>query len=450
MMLLALARQIRSLSSQLGFLSLAALLRGGGTPGVDTFPTVRCSASGTSGGDTTSYSPSIGGTAAAGDLILVQAATDSPGSETPSIAGYSQIGSTESATDFDVKFFGKVATGGETTVTITHSASEEGAYSILVVAAGTWDGSVSNVAISAASENTNCPTVTPPWGGRQNLFAGFLVCHPSRSVTSYPSDLPDNRSYGADANDVTSAVATAGQFATLMDPGSFTLSAGGTIRTFTVAVAPHASMTGMSIAASSSNTEWADTTTHDITIPGSPTAGQLLLAFAATDGAETFTAPSGWQTLVEDAPDSGSAGSCAIFWTEALGSESGTVTFATGTAEKSASKCFLIDGWNGNTPDFTATGPVSTSTPDPPAVSGLGTGEKIIFAAAAIGRGDFTVSSYPAGATSGESVKAGSDNSGAMVSLALFHGYEQSYDPGVYTLSSGTETFAFSVAVRAA
>lgn len=443
-----LARQVRRLSRQAGFLSLAALLGAGGVAFAESFPEVRCSASGTSGGNVSSYSPGIGGTAVAGDLILVQTVCDSLFSATPSMSGFSQIGSTESTNEIDIKFWGKVAAGGETTVTISHSDSEQGAYSILVVDGATWDGNLANVEITAASSGQNCPSVIPSWGGVQNLYCGFYAWHNgSRPISGYPFDLPDNRSYGSDTEDVGSAVATAGEFSLWKNPGSFSNSGGSTssTRTHTVVVKPHASMIGLRVVALSESTETANTTTHDIAIPGTPAAGQLLLAIAATDGNESFTPPSGWQTLVERNPG---GVSYAVFWKEAAGTESGTVTFATGTSEKSANMCYLIDGWDGNAPDVAEN---ADNSQDPPMVSGIGRSEKIVIPILAGGGGDGTGLSFPTGTTSRTSAVAGSDSSGAIIAVCLLHGGEQAYDPGTYSITGlSGEHATLTVAVRAA
>lgn len=146
------------------------LMEAAGTP---SSPPVHLSTLGTFFGTTgTSFNVPLGSTWNAGDLILIQFATD--GTTLPTVpSGYTQIPctqfSTESARNI---FFYKTATGSEggTTVNVNVGVVENAAAEVHRIQAGTWGA----IELASSTEGMSTavlpPPITPVGGVKPYLF----------------------------------------------------------------------------------------------------------------------------------------------------------------------------------------------------------------------------------------------------------------------------------------
>lgn len=106
---------------------------------------------------------------------------------------------------------------------------------------------------------------------------------------------------------------------------------------------------------------YAASTSHAITMPGSISAGNLLILIYGTTDNPTITTPSGWTALAstqDTLPDVKSA----VFYKVAAGGD--TATIALTTSEPGASYVYCIDDWSG-TPEATAANSTAAAVNSP-------------------------------------------------------------------------------------
>lgn len=114
-------------------------------------------------------------------------------------------------------------------------------------------------------------------------------------------------------------------------------------------------------------------TTHNVTMPATVNAGDLLILGISFFGSGAITTPSGWSVVCADTAITGTH-HCAVYGLSAAGTEGGTnVNVATASSALGASHVYRITGWNGSSvandvvSGTTATG--SGTTPNPPSAS---------------------------------------------------------------------------------
>jgi hypothetical protein len=93
----------------------------------------------------------------------------------------------------------------------------------------------------------------------------------------------------------------------------------------------------------------ADATSHNVNMPATVNAGELLLAIVAFDELiTTITTPSGWTRLVTRTPASGLV-IAAVYAKVATGSEGGTsVDFVTSNAQRGSAHVIRVTSWAGS------------------------------------------------------------------------------------------------------
>ncbi len=201
-----------------------------------------------------------------------------------------------------------------------------------------------------------------------------------------------------------------------------------------------------------------DSTTHNVAMPGTTAAGDLLLMFFSYDSNSnpTVTDPDGaggWTELAS--VNSATNGAHGSVWAKvATGSDGATVNFATSNSQSAAARVYriLAGEWHGDlTGVEVASGTGSTTaSPDPPTLTpSWGKTDNLWFAYAAGGT-HTGVSSYPTNYTSGAHASGNTGTNGASVATAYRANNTASEDPDAFTMASSQTSVAFTVAVRPA
>lgn len=319
------------------------------------FPQVQSVTETIFGSDTTSHNVDMPATVTAGDLLVCLFTNDGSATVTPPSGWFAPANSTASSAAGRGTVLLKLADGTEdgTTVDFVTSASEQAAAQVYRITA--WDGDprsavrVSNASSSGASPTT--PSLTAPWGSEDTLWISYLAASDADSVTTAPTNYTNiqltNQGGGTASGSVASArreLATATE-----DPGTFTASASITYWGFTIGVRPaQALLTDAPVVTSVTETIFSsDATSHNVAMPATTVAGELLLLAFTSDAAPTITDPSGW-TMLYETPYS-TAVSGALYAKEAAGTEGGTtVDVVTSSSEQAVAQVFRITDWFGD------------------------------------------------------------------------------------------------------
>jgi hypothetical protein len=202
-----------------------------------------------------------------------------------------------------------------------------------------------------------------------------------------------------------------------------------------------------------------NSTSWTITYPANIAAGDLLLLFIAIDGGNGRGTLTAWSSLGVGITNA--ASSMAFFKKVAVGGESGTFTYAPGSSESGAWRCFRITGWEGTigttvvndvdsgavTSTITVTGSPSAN-PNPPSLdpNNWATEDTLWFAACSIDTSR-TISVYPyANNNTADGTALGSG--GATLGLCTTTSAVSSLDPGTFTASASDDWCALTVGVR--
>lgn len=146
--------------------------------------------------ETTNYAVNLPATVSAGDLLLLLVAVD----DAPAITGpggWQQLYSSNYGNFGAGAAWAKVADGSEggAQATVTLDAAQSGCAQVYRIAAGTWNGSLANIGLSAVqvySTSEDLPDVltgTSPLGSGQNLFIATLHAADDDEV---PTGIPAN------------------------------------------------------------------------------------------------------------------------------------------------------------------------------------------------------------------------------------------------------------------
>lgn len=198
---------------------------------------------------------------AAGDLLLAFVASD--GSNGPGTwpAGWVASGALSAVVSIIVAK--KKAVGTETgTFTLTLANTEQGAWRIFRIPADTWEGTLGttffyfdttggsvqgafdNYAnLGGASANPNPLNLDPDnWVTEDTLWLAGMAADTSRTVSAYPSNMPDRRTadVSGGSTGATLGMATATSAVSSFNPDAFTISASDEWTVATVAVRPAA------------------------------------------------------------------------------------------------------------------------------------------------------------------------------------------------------------------
>ena len=196
-----------------------------------------------------------------------------------------------------------------------------------------------------------------------------------------------------------------------------------------------------------------DTTDHNVNMPATVNAGDLMIVLFTNDGSATVTTPGGWSPLASNV--NGSAVRLSVYYKIAAGTEGGTtVNFATSAGEQAAAQVYSITDWNGTTPpeiSTAATGPSPAPNPASLNPAGWDVANTLWLAVAGQDRGDQEgTTTYPASYTGGIGTLS-SDVLGNCRTLSARRVHATaSENPGAFTIPVSEEWVAFTIAVRPA
>jgi N-acetylneuraminic acid mutarotase len=198
-----------------------------------------------------------------------------------------------------------------------------------------------------------------------------------------------------------------------------------------------------------------DSTTHNVSMPATTAAGDLLLMLLSTDDSATVTDPDGaggWtelQTLNNSTNVRGS-----VWGKIATGSDGTTVNFATSTTQSAAAQVYRVlaaEWYGGNlTNGVSVSSGVSatTQTPDPPSLDPSWDTENALWLAYAAGGTYTSVTTYPTNYTNGTHAAGNTGAAGASVSSARRTLSASSENPGTFNMNASNASVAFTIAVR--
>jgi len=194
-----------------------------------------------------------------------------------------------------------------------------------------------------------------------------------------------------------------------------------------------------------------DTTDHNVNMPATIDAGDLLIVFFTNDGGAGVTTPSGWTQLASAAQ--GWVVRLSVYYKIATGTEGGTtVNFRTSTNEQAAAQVYRITNWHGTTPPEISIAVTGTdTTPDPASLdpAGWDVADTLWIAVAGQDQGDQSgTTDYPASYTDGISTLSPSGRGSCRTLSARRVLAAASEDPGAFTIPVAEEWVAFTIAVR--
>jgi hypothetical protein len=195
-----------------------------------------------------------------------------------------------------------------------------------------------------------------------------------------------------------------------------------------------------------------------LTYPTNLAAGNLILAFVATDGEAAATWPSGWVQKVGF--PLGAVGQ-HIAAKISDGTETGTFTLGLDASEQGAWRIFRITEWYGGSLgttsghdadglDFASPGTGSpTNTPNPPSLDpATWTSEDTLWFASCAVDTSRTISVWPLPDLNTSDVSGGAG--GATLGICSDELAQASLDPGTFTISASDDWKAATIAIRPA
>lgn len=207
-----------------------------------------------------------------------------------------------------------------------------------------------------------------------------------------------------------------------------------------------------------SGTVTSNSTSWTLTYPTNIAAGDLLLAFVASDGNPGETWPGSWKRLAKASGTGAAIILCG--GVVAAGTESGNFTLTMSAGEQGGWRVFRITGWFGgmlpNESVHTADGfdalNVANGTnnlPNPPNLDpgGWATEDTLWIAGCGVDTSR-TISVYPLPDRNTADVSGGSN--GATLGLCTTESAVSALDPGTFTISAADDWGALTVAVRPA
>ena len=193
-----------------------------------------------------------------------------------------------------------------------------------------------------------------------------------------------------------------------------------------------------------------DTTDHNVDMPATVDAGDLLIVLFTNDENTTVNTPTGWSLMTSDT--NGPHVRLSVYYSIAAGTEGGTtVNFVTTSAEEAAAQVYRIANWHGTTPPEISTAATGTNTtPDPSSLdpAGWDVADTLWIAVAGQDRGEQGTPTYPASYTDGISTLSSSGNGRCQIHSARRVLAAALEDPGAFTVPVSEQWIAFTIAVR--
>lgn len=195
-----------------------------------------------------------------------------------------------------------------------------------------------------------------------------------------------------------------------------------------------------------------DSTTHNVAMPASVTAGNLLITHICIRNGASFTTPTGWTPLWST---TNSTSTHAAFAKIADGTEGGTtVDFSTSGSDSGAAQVYRITDWYGTLAGVEVGTPAtgSNTAPNPPALTpswGSTSAFTLWLVLSGASDDDSAYTGAPGSFTDLTSTVSGAGaNSGAEVGSARRVAALASLDPGNFALAASQLWVVNTVAVR--
>jgi len=193
-----------------------------------------------------------------------------------------------------------------------------------------------------------------------------------------------------------------------------------------------------------------DTTTHNVSMPATVNAGDLLIVLFTNDGSATVTIPAGWTQLASTV--NSDQVRLSVYYKIAAGTEGGTtVNFVTSASEQAAAQVYRITNWHGTTPPEISTAATNTTVaPDPASLNPAGwdVANTLWLAVAGQDQGGVGVT-YPTSYTDGISTASSTTGTGRCRTFSARRTLAAaSENPGAFTIGAPEEWVAFTIAVR--
>lgn len=204
------------------------------------------------------------------------------------------------------------------------------------------------------------------------------------------------------------------------------------------------------------------TTAHNVTMPATVDAGDLLVVLFTNDGNATVTTPAGWTqpTGTSATQLSGTAVRGSVYTKSAVGTEDGTtVDFQTSATEEASSHVYRIPAgkWRGSSAATDVeivsnnNGGGNTSAPDSSSLnpSAWGT-ENTLWITYAAGSSYDTVTTYPTSYENTYHNRSNTGTAGASTTSARRPLLAASENPSAFAMGNSTNGATFTIAVRPA
>lgn len=183
---------------------------------------------------------------------------------------------------------------------------------------------------------------------------------------------------------------------------------------------------------------------------GSPAAGTLLIAHVGVRNQGTWTVPSGWNTLVEQA-GGGTVGEAGVWWKVATGSEGATQTWTAGTATTASWQVRQITNWHGSqAPEYVSNNGDAVAINLSSVTASWGSDDNTVFALVGSSANTMNFTGAPSGYTSLASTTASSGGGASNAGSSYKQVSAASDDPGAYTVSQNRWWAGITVIVRGA
>lgn len=195
---------------------------------------------------------------------------------------------------------------------------------------------------------------------------------------------------------------------------------------------------------------------HNVDMPATVDAGDLLLVLFTSDGNTAVTDPDTTGPWTEKLAQTSTTNVRGSVWIKvADGTEDGTqVDFATGaTSEEAAAQVYRIPAgeWSGTTAGVEANSndAGSSNAPNPTSLNpGAWGTENTLWLAYAGGSSYASVTSYPSTFQGGRHALSNTGTGGASTSSAWLESATASVDPGAFSMGTTTNGVAFTIAIR--
>ena len=434
------------------------------------FPAVSSITATQFGSDTTAHAVDMPATVDAGDLLLVFLGFDA-GPTVADPTGWTFLGWTGNASAVRGAVYAIDAIGDEDSTTVDFVTSIATSGSAQVYRITGWGGAlrehvwISKEENAASTTTPDPPLIGIPWGAaEETLVIASLMHDGDGNVSTAPSgytDLTETISGGGGGS-----VATARDEVQtdVEDPGTFIMDFPEQIASYTVAIAPTASVKESADEIDWSAAVWSrdqdNVQDHDVLMPASVAVGDLLLVALALDGTSGSTnTPTGWTEL--RSLNTSGGGTLEIWGKDAGGTEDSTeVRWTTAANQEMAAIVLLIPEaeWAGDLSTDVdvssgAGSATAATTIDPDSVTTGWTGETNRFFA--IGMGDGSRNSgptaYPTNYTRHlflpNAVQIGAARQ-CQLSVATREATTDTEDPGTWTFASTREWNAVTIAIK--